>query len=148
MSRPPKIKIVEKPPLFNIFKPVGVRKRNLDKIVITIDEYEALRLADWEGLDHAEAAIKMEISRSTFTRLIEKAHQKVADFIIHGKQLQIEGGYIHFRRNQLRCRECGNIYPSDVVNLYPCPVCGSTNVENIAKNFGHGRCCHRYGQNK
>jgi predicted DNA-binding protein (UPF0251 family) len=141
MSRPPKNKIVETPPLYSVFKPAGIRRRKLPQIILSLDEYEAIRLADFESMEHAKAAQKMEISRSTFTRLIEKARKKVADFLLHGKQLQIEGGVIHFRGNRMRCNDCGKVFNSDLEKISPCPVCGSINLENLAENFGHGRCC-------
>lgn len=146
MPRRPKDRIVALPPLFSSFKPTGIRSRSLPKVILTLDEYEAIRLADHQGYEHSEAAEKMEISRSTFTRLIEKARRKLADFLINGKQLEIEGGYVHFRGNKLRCQNCGEIFVADFVEFTPCPNCGSSDLENLAKNFGHGKCCRRRGR--
>jgi len=70
MPRPQFNRIVHEPPLFSEFKPIGVRGRNLEQIVLTLDEFEAFRLADQLGLSHAVAADEMEITRSTFSRLI------------------------------------------------------------------------------
>jgi len=64
----------------------------LEEVVLTVDEYEALRLKDVEGLDQAECAKKMEVSQPTFHRLISVARKKVADAIVHGKAIKIEGG--------------------------------------------------------
>ncbi len=97
MPRPQKDRLVHTPPLFSEFKPIGTGKNLLAPVTLTIDEYEALRLADFEALSHEEAAEDMEVSRSTFTRLVEKARHKIADFIINGKLLSIDGGNIHFR---------------------------------------------------
>ena len=77
MPRPKSDRIVLEPPLFSEFKPIGVRGQDLDQILLTLDEFEAFRLADFKGLSHAGAADEMEISRSTFTRLIEKARKNV-----------------------------------------------------------------------
>lgn len=142
MPRPKKNKMVSSPPLYSGFKPVGIRRDMLQEINLEIDEYEAIRLSDYEGLDHADAAAEMEISRSTFSRLIEKARTKMATFLIEGRMLQIEGGKIHFRDNVLKCQGCGNIFNIDIgTTLSKCPECGSDQLMNMAGRFGHGRCC-------
>ena len=82
-------------PAVSIFKPIGIPVRELEEIVMTLDEFEALRLADLEGLYHEQAAEKMKISRPTFSRIIDSARRKVADALVHGKALRIEGGPIH-----------------------------------------------------
>ena len=142
MSRPEKERIVHKPPLFSEFKPIGVSGNLLDKILLTLDEYEAIRLADYMNLSHLEAAEEMEISRSTFTRLIEKARKKISSFFIEGKLLIIEGGNIHFRNNIIRCMDCGYMFNISIGTLFTkCPECNSKNLLNLAGGFGHGRCC-------
>ncbi len=143
MSRPKSDRIVLEPPLFSDFKPIGVRGQDLDQILLTLDEFEAFRLADDIGLSHAEAADEMEISRSTFTRLIEKARKKIAEFIIQGKLLTIEGGSIHFRNNIIRCQSCGHMFKININSIVTeCPACHSKNLINLAGGFGHGKCCH------
>ena len=149
MPRPQDNRIVHEPPLFSEFKPMGVRGRNLEQILLTLDEFEALRLADYNGLMHAEAADEMEISRSTFTRLIEKARKKIADFLIQGKLLTIEGGSIHFRNNIIHCQDCGHMFKTNIDNtITECPACHSKNLLNLAGGFGHGKCCNFRHQNK
>ena len=108
MPRPQKERIVHQPPLFTDFKPVGVKMNFLEQVSLTLDEYEAFRLADFIGLSHDEASNEMDISRSTFTRLIEKARSKIAQLIINGNALNIDGGNIHFRRNIIKCNSCGH----------------------------------------
>ncbi len=145
MPRPEKERIVNSPPLFNSFKPTGLARTNLKTITLSLDEFEAVRLADYSGLDHAEAARMMEISRSTFTRLIEKARRKVAEFIIDGAELKIDGGNIHFRGNIIKCNSCEHMFRTDFNKIYTeCPACGSKNLIDVAGGYGHGRCCNRY----
>jgi predicted DNA-binding protein (UPF0251 family) len=74
------------------FKPAGVPLRTLEEVVLTLDELEALRLADLNGLYHEQAADQMKVSRATFGRIVEVARKKVADALINGKALRIEGG--------------------------------------------------------
>ena len=142
MSRPKHNRFVKKPPLYKEFKPSGIGARYLDEIILTLDEYEALRLADYEGYSHEEAAEEMGISRPTFTRLIEKARRKLTEFIIKGKVLRIDGGNIHFTENIIRCNNCGQMFIIDIdKQLEKCPVCGSTDLVNLAGGYGHGQCC-------
>ena len=148
MPRPQYNRIVHEPPLFSEFKPTGVRGHDLEKILLTLDEFEAFRLADQLGLSHASAADEMEISRSTFTRLIEKARKKIADFIIQGRMLAIEGGSIHFRNNIIRCQNCGHMFRINFEQtITECPACLSKNLINLAGGFGHGKCCN-FGHHK
>lgn len=74
------------------YKPAGVRMIHLEEVVLTMDEFEAVRLKDYEGLDQKEAAKKMNISQPTFQRVYESARKKIADAIVNGKAIRIEGG--------------------------------------------------------
>jgi uncharacterized protein len=149
MPRPKNHRIVHEPPLFTDFKPIGVPGQVLGRIMLSLDEFEAIRLSDQLGLSHAESADEMGISRSTFSRLIEKARKKMADFIIQGKQLSIEGGSIHFRNNIIRCQSCGNMFKIDFnETIKTCPACQSDQLLNLAGGFGHGRCCSNKNKNK
>jgi len=76
------------------FKPAGIPMVVLDEVVVTLDEFEALRLADFDGLYQEKAAEQMKISRPTFARIVEAARKKVADALIHGKALRMEGGNV------------------------------------------------------
>ncbi|MEW6745541.1 MAG: DUF134 domain-containing protein [Planctomycetota bacterium] len=90
-------------PAAPVFKPIGVPVRELDEVVMTLDEFEALRLADLEGLYQEQAAERMAVSRPTFSRIIEAAHRKLADVLVHGKALRIEGGPVQLGRRRC-CR--------------------------------------------
>lgn len=72
------------------FKPRGIPVTELDDVSISLDELEALKLADCEGLYHEDAAAKMEVSRSTFGRILQNARRRVADALVNGKGLRIE----------------------------------------------------------
>ena len=76
------------------FKPAGVPGRVLEEVVLSLDEAESIRLADLQGLYQEAAALRMAVSRQTFGRIIEAARRKVADAIINGKLLRIEGGEV------------------------------------------------------
>jgi len=72
------------------FKPCGIRGRNLEKVVVEPDEMEAIRLSDFEGLYQQVCADKMGVSRTTFSRIIESAHKKISDALLHGKALIVK----------------------------------------------------------
>ena len=74
------------------FKPCGIERVNLQRVVLDEDEMEAIRLSDLEGLYQQECADKMEISRTTFSRLIESARKKIADALLNKKALRINKG--------------------------------------------------------
>lgn len=95
MARPPRSRTVDHVPPCDYFKPRGVPLRELEEVKLSADELEALRLGDLEGLYHEEAAGKMGVSRQTFGRIIEGARRKVAEALVDGKALRIEGGIRH-----------------------------------------------------
>jgi uncharacterized protein len=84
----------------NYFKPRGIPTVDLEEVLLTLDEFEAIRLADYEQLYQEEAAEKMNISRQTFGRIIEAAHKKIADVLMNGKALKIEGGEVNLEETK------------------------------------------------
>ncbi len=92
MPRPRRCRRVWFEPNVNYFKPAGIGLRNIDEAVLTVDEFEAVRLKDLEGMDQEEAAKKMNISQPTFHRLLLEARKKIADAIVNGKAIKIYGG--------------------------------------------------------
>jgi predicted DNA-binding protein (UPF0251 family)/predicted Fe-Mo cluster-binding NifX family protein len=76
------------------FKPAGIPARDLEQVTLSFDQAEAIRLADLQGLYQEAAAIRMGVSRQTFGRIIQSARQVIADAIINGKCLRIDGGNI------------------------------------------------------
>jgi len=92
MSRPRLCRTVGFQPNVTYFKPAGIRMVELEESVVTVDEFEAVRLKDLLGLEQKECAKKMNISQPTFHRLILSARKKIADAIVNGKAIKIEGG--------------------------------------------------------
>ena len=72
------------------FKPQGIPLRMLEEVVLRIDELEALKLYDVDGLEQIKAAEKMKISQPTFARILDSAYKKIADALIKGKAIRIE----------------------------------------------------------
>lgn len=90
MARPLKQRCINCVPAAGYFKPVGVPLRELTEVVLSIDELEAMRLTDLEGLYQSDAADRMGVSRQTIGNTLSSAHRKLADALINGKALRIE----------------------------------------------------------
>ncbi|MFA5173588.1 MAG: DUF134 domain-containing protein [Candidatus Pacearchaeota archaeon] len=97
MVRPRLCRRVRFNPNVTYFKPRGIPLRQLNEVILTIDEFEAIRLKDLESLEQEECAKKMNISQPTFHRLVVSARKKISDAIINGKAIKIEGGNFSFR---------------------------------------------------
>lgn len=95
MPRPFCCRLIAGKPAASVFKPTGIPMPELEVVVMSLDEFEAVRLADLGGLYQEQAAEQMGVSRPTFSRIVESAHRKVADALVHGKALRMEGGPVH-----------------------------------------------------
>jgi predicted DNA-binding protein (UPF0251 family) len=127
---------IDRPPRYNSYKPSGVPRKDLKQVVISLDEYEAFRLADYLQQDHLQASIQMKISRPTFTRLIEKARSGIARALVEGLELVIEGGNVNFAYGMHRCRNCGREHRHGIhEHLEDCPECGSVELEDLTSKF-------------
>lgn len=92
MVRPKQLRWIRKKPEVIYFKPAGVPIRQLKETIISVEEFEAIRLKDEEGMEQTEAASKMKISQPTFNRLLNSARRKIAIAISKGRAIKIEGG--------------------------------------------------------
>ena len=115
-------------------------KFNKNKTVkISLDELEALRLADVEGLSQNEAAVVMGISQPTFHRILKNARKKVGIAVVYGFDVEITGGE-HIMR-KFRCFDCGNEWeePFGTGRPLECPKCGSQNFCRVDRGRGMGK---------
>lgn len=106
MARPRKRRRVCGMPNYRVFGPLN---GNIDDeyIILSIEEYEVIRLIDLEGLEQGECAERMEVARSTVQRMYQEAKRKVADSLVNGKVLRIEGGdYIICNMEGEQCIPC------------------------------------------
>jgi predicted DNA-binding protein (UPF0251 family) len=126
-------------PRCGLFKPAGVPCSSLEEIVLTVDEMEAMRLADLEGMYQEQAAQQMNISRQTFGRVIESARRKVAQALCRGQALRIEGGTVEVvTMRKFQCSECQHAWelPFGTGRPQECPRCTSTNIHQAADDRG------------
>lgn len=92
MPRPRKPRFVRGGPMANAFKPQGIPARDLQEVVLPVEGLEALRLSDLDKLDQETAAARMNISRQTFGRVLAEARELVAEGLVMGKLIRIQGG--------------------------------------------------------
>lgn len=92
MTRPQKNRIVSCPPGAVIYKPSGIPGHKLERVVISLDEYEAINLLDYQGMDQETASVEMGVSRPTVTRIYASGRKKIAEALAEGKAIYIEGG--------------------------------------------------------
>jgi predicted DNA-binding protein (UPF0251 family) len=98
---------VEREPGVTYFKPQGVPLKNLEQVIITVDELEALRLSDLLNQSHEATAQQMKVSRPTVTRMLARAHRAIADALVNGKAIRIEGGDYILETCHTCCPTCG-----------------------------------------
>jgi predicted DNA-binding protein (UPF0251 family) len=129
MARPQKDRIVAFNPNVSYFKPRGIPLLELDEVGLTVDEREAIRLADLQGLSHEEAGKRMGVSRATFGRIVQRARYAVADALINGKAINVEGGNYRLADAEKRftCDACGHGWVALPGTGRPkgCPECAS-----------------------
>jgi predicted DNA-binding protein (UPF0251 family) len=130
VPRPLKCRRVGFVPEAVYFKPAGVPGRELLEVVLTLDELEALRLADLEGLYQEEAAARMEVSRQTFGNVVAAARRKAADCLVNGKMLRIEGGAVSAAGRGFSCQACRHRWSISFGEGRPrrCPACEGSDI--------------------
>lgn len=133
MVRPKKDRIVSNNPDVVYFKPRGIPLMKLEEVTLTVDEFEAIRLADMAGLSQEEAGEKMGISRATFGRIIQQARKSVADALINGKAIRIEGGNykVDMHKRDFMCVSCGSTWEDSLGAEMSdeCPSCKGHDIK-------------------
>ncbi len=123
MSRPKQNRKIAGPPLMKGYKPFGIPRRQLETLVLHYDEYEAFRLLDYEGLTQEQAAVHMQISRPTLTRVYDKARKTLARAFVEGKMIVIDGGQVEFSEEWYRCGRCYKIVKAEEQAQKKCDDC-------------------------
>ncbi len=132
MGRQPMWRRVDFMPQVTYFKPPGVPLSQLQEARLSVEEVEAIRLKDFEGLEQEECAQKMNVSRTTFSRVLGSARQKIADALLNGKAIRIEGGSFEMAWRGFRCIN-GHEWtvPFETMITAPprsCPTCHTTSI--------------------
>ncbi len=122
MPRPKQNRKMDQPPLMQGFKPFGIPRRMLRSVTLLFEEYEAIRLLDYKGMTQDQAAGVMNVSRPTLTRIYEKARRTIAQALVEGKVINIEGGNVLFDKEWFRCRRCYKLI-GGLENHHHCDEC-------------------------
>jgi len=96
MPRPCKCRRVGFQPGVSYFKPRAIPLSQLEEVILRLDEFESVRLADLEGMYQDQAAKQMHVSRQTFGNIVNSAHKKIADALVNAKAIRIEGGVYQY----------------------------------------------------
>jgi predicted DNA-binding protein (UPF0251 family) len=132
--RPLRLRKIRNLPVISGLKPYNGNKMvsKPECVFLHLEEYEAIRLCDHDRLNHNQAAIMMAVSRPTLTRIYSHARQKIAEALVLGKQIIIEGGKIYFDSEWFSCRTCRCYFnnPDKQAVIRECPLCKSKNIVN------------------
>ena len=104
MVRPTKTRHVSYVPDVTCYRPSGIPLTLLEEVRLSIEEIEAIRLKDGEGLKQSESARRMGVSRPTFQRVLAAAHRKIAQALIQGQSIRIEGGSFELAQQCFECK--------------------------------------------
>ncbi len=126
-----------RPPMLLGFKPIMHGQDDYGRLLMQFDEYEALRLCDYENLSQEEASTQMNVSRPTFTRIYDRARKKVARAMVELKEIRITGGSVQFDEQWYFCTDCTTSFHAQG-NFPPlqCPVCKGIHIESYVEG-GH-----------
>ena len=153
VPRPTKLRQVTGIPAVTFFKPAGVPMGALEMVTLAIEEVEAIRLKDIEDLHQEECAQRMGISRATFHTVLKSARGKLADAILNGKAIQVQGGTVAFPGARFRCRRDGNEWtlppgPLPGAASVACPSCNGRDVLPVFAAGGGWGAAHGRGRGR
>jgi len=124
-------KVVE-PPSFKGYRPYGTINGRRGVVELHYEEYEAIKLADYDFMNHQEASDVMDVSRPTFARVYETARRKIARALVEGKEIVSVYGNAHLENDWFECTDCDAKFtiPNAVIDK-SCPLCKSENIKTI-----------------
>lgn len=135
MPRPKRNRKVLAPPSFDVFLPSRSGTELKDAVELKLEEYESIRLCDYDLLNHAEACELMTVSRATFARIYQSARRKVAKAFVEGKAILIQGGDFCFGEKWWKCNDCGSVFNSPGHKKeVKCAICSSYNIEEYSSS--------------
>jgi uncharacterized protein len=147
----PRIKKIRKVldlPVIKGFKPYGLESRNRKKESVTLlyEEYEAMRLCDFDMYNHHKASVIMNVSRPTFTRIYASARKKVAKAFVEGRQIVIDGGKVYFDSDWYHCEVCSCYFnnPDKEIVVKNCSLCGSANIKEFDYDISNEEGMSKY----
>lgn len=132
MPRRLRLRKVVEPPRFKGYKPYGINGRARDSVELHYEEYEALKLADYDLMNHKEAAEIMGVSRPTFARIYETARRKIAKALVETKNIRTVYGNAILDKDWFICNKChARFNVPDNMDSNKCPACNTNNIESL-----------------
>ncbi len=131
MPRRKRNRRIQVPPVIKGMSVYGVRGRKSNEVILHLEEYEAIRLLDYQNLTQEEAAVFMDVSRPTLTRIYEEARNKVATAFVEGRDLIFRGGDIYFEKNWYKCNKCKASFSDYSEDNVKCAVCQSDDLISL-----------------
>lgn len=131
MPRRKRNRRIQVPPVIKGMSVFGVRGRKSNEVILHLEEYEAIRLLDYENLTQEEAAVFMDVSRPTLTRIYEEARNKVATSFVEGRDLLFRGGDIYFDKNWYKCNACNASFSDYSDSDVKCAICDSEDLISL-----------------
>jgi uncharacterized protein len=114
------------------FRPFGMPMCRFDPVLLKFEEYESIRLVNYEKLSQDKAAEKMDISRPTFTRIYNRALNQIAQSFVEGKTIVIEGGNYSLEKEWYRCKKCFRLIEG-LDNHFKCKDCKAFGENELIK---------------
>lgn len=134
MPRQRRLRKIVAPPRFKGYKPYGTQSNLSEYVELLYEEYEAIKLADYDNLNHLEASELMGVSRPTFARIYEAARQKIAKALVEAKEIRTVFGNAWMENDWFLCADCHARFTiPNTVKEQKCPLCSSNNIESLNK---------------
>lgn len=134
MPRRVRLRKVVEPPRFKGYRPFGVNAKSKENIELLYEEYEAIKLADYDLLNHKEAAQLMGVSRPTFARVYETARRKIAAALVETKVIKTVFGNAVMDKDWFLCRKCNARFNiPETMDKEACPACNCKYIEPLNK---------------
>ena len=134
MPRRTRLRKVVAPPEFKGYKPYGTNKVSDEHIELLYEEYEAIKLADYDLMNHKEASELMGVSRPTFARIYESARRKIALAFVETKEIRTVYGHTQMDDNWFICSDCHARFTiPKTLKQDICPMCSSNKIESLSK---------------
>lgn len=133
MARLKKSRIIQRAPSFSGFRPFGVQKDSGENVMLHLEEYESVKLCDYDNMTHEQAAKIMNVSRPTFTRVYQSARNKIALAFVEASCILLEGGHSVVEIQWYSCLSCEVSFSPTADDRLVCPFCFSENITTVEK---------------
>ena len=135
MPRRRRLRKIVAPPRFGGYRPYGISSNSGESVELLYEEYEAIKLADYDLMNHQEASDLMGVSRPTFARIYESARRKIARALVEAREIKAVYGNAWLDKSWYLCNDCHarfTVLPD--ITGQKCPLCKSVHIDSIKNN--------------